>query len=92
MAKYRKKPVVVNAEQFRDDKPCHGVYGGFVHARRCIACLPEKSYEVVGPAVITIHGKVTPIVDGDWIIDEGDGLHFYPCKPHIFEATYEVAE
>lgn len=92
MAKYRKKPVVVEAEQFFDGKPCQGVYGGFPHQRRCIACLPEKNYEVFGPAVVTIHGQVTPIVEGDWIIDEGDGLHFYPCKPDIFEATYEPCE
>jgi hypothetical protein len=26
---------------------------------------------------------------GDWIIPEPDGIHFYPCKPDIFEATYE---
>lgn len=89
MPKYRKKPVVVIAEQFTDNKPCQGVYGGYIHQRRCIACLPEKNYEIYGPSVITIHGQVTKVADGDWIIDEGDGLHFYPCKPHIFEATYE---
>ena len=28
---------------------------------------------------------------GDWII-RGVAGEFYPCKPHIFEATYERAE
>lgn len=28
---------------------------------------------------------------GDWII-KGIKGEFYPCKPDIFEATYEVAE
>lgn len=92
MAKYRKKPVVVNASQFFDGTPTPGVYGGFPYQRHCIACLPEKNYKVTGPAVVTIHGQVTPVADGDWIIDEGDGLHFYPCKPDIFEATYEPAD
>ena len=30
---------------------------------------------------------------GDWIITEMiDGSGFYPCKPDIFEATYEPVE
>ena len=28
---------------------------------------------------------------GDWII-KGVGGEFYPCKPDIFDATYEAAE
>lgn len=90
MAKFRKKPVVVDAEQFHDGEPCKGVHGGFPGERRVIACYPEHSYELTGPAVVTIHGQVTPVADGDWIIAEPDGLHFYPCKPDIFEATYEA--
>jgi hypothetical protein len=26
---------------------------------------------------------------GDYIIPEPDGEHYYPCKPDIFEKTYE---
>lgn len=29
--------------------------------------------------------------DGDWIIPESDGEHFYPCKPDVFAVTYEPA-
>ncbi len=43
-------------------------------------------------AVITIHGQETIVIDGDWIIEEPDGIHYYPCKPDIFEATYEKVE
>jgi hypothetical protein len=88
MAKYRKKPVEVEATQWhgpRADGPTptpRGVYhdpnvpGGF--------------------HVITIHGQVTPIVPGDWIIVELQQpvrgfWHAYPCKPDIFAATYEPA-
>lgn len=39
--------------------------------------------------VVTIHGQETKIVDGDWILPEPDGKHFYPCKPDIFEQNYE---
>ena len=42
--------------------------------------------------VVTIHGQETRIVDGDWIIPEPDGEHFYPCKPEVFETTYEAVE
>lgn len=42
--------------------------------------------------VTTIHGQKTVVVDGDWIITESDGIHFYPCKPDVFEATYERVE
>ena len=40
--------------------------------------------------VHTIHdNQRCDIVFGDWIIPEPDGIHFYPCKPDIFQATYE---
>ncbi len=41
--------------------------------------------------VITIHGQETDVVDGDWIIQEPDGVHYYPCKPDIFKLTYKKA-
>lgn len=84
MAKYRKKPIVVEAEQFFPDKTPwpKGVRLGGGHA--------------LDFYVITIHGQFTPIVAGDWIIPEppGDyvGDRAYPCKPDIFEATYEKVE
>lgn len=42
------------------------------------------------PIVKTLEGNmyVTP---GDWIITGVKGEH-YPCKPDIFEATYEPVE
>lgn len=80
--KFRKKPVVIEAEQYRpvdfDGKPnCpKGV---------CI-CTPGG----VVPHVHTIHnGQAVKIESRDWIIPEPDGKHFYPVKPDIFEATYE---
>jgi hypothetical protein len=77
MARYRKKPVVVEAEQFwpdrlpfRDEGAC--CYDGFWY-------------------VITSHGQKTCIAPGDWFIREPDDRGFYPCKPDIFDATYEPA-
>ena len=42
------------------------------------------------PYIATLEGDhlVTP---GDWIITGVKGEH-YPCKPDIFEATYEKVE
>ena len=75
MAKYRKKPIVVDAEQFLHPATSpRGVYVG----------------ENGDAWVVTIHGVKTPVVPGDWIIMEPDGKHFYPCRPQIFAGTYEL--
>lgn len=74
--KYRKKPVVaeVEAEQFFQNQ----------------APWPKGVFLAgFSHFVITIHGQETKVVDGDWIIEEPDRIHYYPCKPDIFEATYE---
>jgi hypothetical protein len=50
-------------------------------------------------AVFNDHGKlIIPTLEGDMTADEGDWVirgiagEFYPCKPDIFEATYEAVE
>ena len=42
------------------------------------------------PGIRTLEG-VMEISDNDYIIKGIDG-EFYPCKPEIFEKTYEVIE
>ena len=77
--KFRKKPVVVEATQWfkAGDHP---------------AVRPSRFTQVTKRlgVVDTLEGEqvVTP---GDWIITGIKGEH-YPCKPDIFEATYEAAE
>ncbi len=80
--KFRKKPVVIEAEQWFPGKQIDGV-------------IEENNmtpYGKVGPAawIKTLEGRheVTP---GDWIITGIKGEK-YPCKPDIFEATYERVE
>lgn len=74
--KFRKKPVVIEAEQFTEGKQaslamwCHGI--------------PTPDGAIT---IATLEGPITARV-GDWIIQGGKG-EFYPCKPDIFEATYE---
>lgn len=78
MPRYRKKPVVIDAEQF-----VNGVSDPVGVFRR---------EEDASPYVVTIHGQRCYIEPGDWIIPEPDGVHFYPVKPDIFAATYEPVE
>lgn len=91
---FRKKPVVVEAYQITrqlleevlfEDKPYpNGLRLGYAstHPGR------REINSWVG-YITTIHGQETRVIENDWIISEPDGEHFYPCKPDIFEATYE---
>jgi len=79
MAKYRKKPVVIEAEQFfPNEKPWPvgviDVKNEVVESGWMIETL--EGYHVVSP--------------GDWIITGVKGER-YPCKPDIFNETYEPA-
>jgi len=42
------------------------------------------------PVIETLEGKMTAS-PGDWVIRGVKG-EYYPCKPDIFEKTYELAE
>lgn len=85
MAKFRKRPVVVEAEQFFYDGP--KIPGVFYPA------VSEDGRTYIGDAfVLTIHEQRAYLENGDWVITEPDGEHHYPCKPAIFEATYEPVE
>jgi hypothetical protein len=77
MPKFRKRPVVIEAEQFFIQKPLpFQVPYGVCHLS------DEEGWHVHTPEGI-LH-----ISEGDWIIRGVKG-EFYPCKPDIFEATYE---
>jgi hypothetical protein len=79
--KFRKKPVVIEAEQFfPETQPLPFADKG--------AC----SLDGLEWYVMTAHGQKTYIKPGDWIIPEPDGRGFYPVKPDIFAATYEPVD
>lgn len=81
--KYRKKPIVIEAVQYRDQMRVNDKLPAGV------TICPWDGHGDQ-PTVHTIHqGQSVMIVDGDWIIPEPDGVHYYPVKPDIFEATYE---
>jgi len=81
MARYRKKPVVVDAIQWRGDN--------LDEVREFLGFNP-----ITGPTgalmLYTLEGVITASPN-DWII-KGVQDEFYPCKPDIFEQTYEAVE
>lgn len=87
---FRKKPVNIAAIQWtgvnteevkaflgKDAKKCYGI---------CLKDAPEK----VNLVIETPEGMHTAL-PGDFIIHGVKG-EYYPCKPDIFEQTYEVIE
>lgn len=78
MAKYRKKPVVIEAVEFTRD---------MASGRAPLPAGVEK----VGSAhfIKTLEGWLSVQV-GCWVITGVNGEH-YPCAPDIFAATYEPA-
>lgn len=80
--KYRKKPVVIEAIRYRTIRHELDSFCPFV------AWSVEDGWEI--PYIITLEGRMRVDKD-DWVIKGVKG-EFYPCKPDIFELTYEPAE
>jgi hypothetical protein len=83
MAQYRKKPVVIEAVQLRDLE-----IPNLMEIQQFVG-LGEDIFKVVSDGLIikTLEGDMKASI-GDWIIKGVNG-EFYPCKPDIFEKTYE---
>lgn len=86
--KYRKKPVVVEAMQFTRNTWYALI--DFTHDRVCCFTKRSLNEDVYTCIVNTLEGPVTA-TEGDYIIKGVQG-EFYPCKPDIFEKTYEPVE
>ena len=84
--KYRKKPVVIDAWQFTKKNYKIGVPPLF--RDQSIQFWPVGDGEVIGE-IYTLEG-VMDFRENDWIIRGVNG-EYYPCKPDIFEKTYEKA-
>lgn len=84
--RFRKKPVVVEAIQWTDHSVTDDVRA-FVGSDLIEggALTPEGAWL----AIPTLEGDLDARL-GDWIIRGVQG-EFYPCKPDIFEQTYEAA-
>ena len=77
-AQFRKRPVVIEAIQLTQSSlsAVEKFVGGDLEIRAS------------GVVIATLEGAMHASV-GDWIIRGVKG-EFYPCKPDIFEATYEA--
>ena len=88
MPKYRKKPVVVEAVKYA--KPYKKVRDWFdSHGFGLYRTLYDGQQEG-GVIIQTLEGEMRADI-GDYIIRGVQG-EFYPCKPDIFEATYELVQ
>jgi len=87
--KFRKKPVVIEAWQWnettalREELQRLGMRAGYSGHR-------DRPDECTGLSIGTLEGTMRVSL-GDWIIRGVNG-EFYPCKPNIFDATYEKVE
>jgi hypothetical protein len=82
--KYRKKPVVIEAQR----------YQGNANVVELAVWMREHDV-LVGWGndwlrIPTLEGDMVA-TPGDWIIRGVQG-EFYPCKPDVFEQTYEAVE
>jgi hypothetical protein len=83
MALYRKKPVVIEAWQW-DGKSYLPDRPDWLNRGHIAVSHSEQTI-----TIYTLEGTMTA-EKGDWIIRGVKG-EIYPCKPDIFEATYEPA-
>ena len=74
MAKYRKKPVVIEAVQYNGDNLDDIIiWSSYAVTQEC--------------KIVTLEGMLNISV-GDYIIKGVKG-EYYPCKPAVFQETYE---
>jgi len=89
MPMYRKKPVVIEARKATGTPESNREIIDWTRGSATPASMDDHPERGNMLSITTLEGAhwVTP---GDYVIK---GVHgeFYPCKPDIFEATYEVA-
>ena len=92
--KFRKKPVEIHAVQWTGDnlEEVIGFTGKHPKWYQWFSSMEDYANHVKADGntfkILTLEGTMTANV-GDWIIRGVNGEH-YPCKPDIFEKTYEI--
>jgi hypothetical protein len=82
--KFRKKPVVIEARQLTTESILDVAY--WCSAKIGNRAMAKRHWYLT---INTLEGDHTANID-DWIIQGVKG-EFYPCKPDIFQMTYEAA-
>lgn len=91
MPKFRKKPVVINAFQWTGKN--YDALLDFLASAKTSSDTKIKFDLTQAPPILQVHtleSTSDPLTasEGDWVIVGVKG-EVYPCKPDIFEATYE---
>lgn len=86
MKSYRKKPVVIQAMQWQGEQSFDELYT-FADADNNLGVVGMKDGRSDVAEIRTLEGVMEASV-GDYIIKGVKG-EFYPCKPEIFDMTYE---
>jgi hypothetical protein len=87
--RFRKRPVEIEAVQFTRDNGT--IVAKWCGGRWTYEAKPSDPSDVAEWVLIpTLEGQMQASL-GDWIIRGVQG-EFYPCKPDIFAATYEVVD
>jgi hypothetical protein len=102
MTQYRKKPIIIEAIQLKDNQKSIYEVTTFINGAKpdTSSCMMASDYwdsyldlckKSGGIRLKTLESdNETQIASfGDWIIKGVNG-EFYPCKPDIFEKTYEI--
>lgn len=84
MGLYRKKPVVIEAVQYDGNFRCLDIFS-INEVSHFVVSKDENGKQCI--KIPTLEGEMTATI-GDYIIKGVNG-EFYPCKPDIFEKTYE---
>ena len=100
--RYRKKPIVIEAMQLKWgtwSEMCDFVGVGKLEDGKSEGCYvdaegralrSDQASDRMGLLIPTLEGLMVAS-ENDWIIKGVKG-EFYPCKPDIFEQTYELVE
>lgn len=92
-AKFRKKPVVIEAIQYTGDNASE-VTGFVNHAAGFLEVEPEDrgdDFDIAAEVWDKLHSTWVGVKVGQWIIKGIQG-EFYPCDADVFESTYEEVD
>ncbi len=96
MPRYRKKPVIIEAFQWTEDSRRPGSADGWPEWLYLAWLLPPSKVGSVSPSHASRNNAVINTLEGQMLVTPGNFIiqgvqgELYPCKPDIFEATYDL--
>lgn len=89
MPRFQSKPRMITAEQYRH--PSMQPQGVCFCADGCPVASEDPSESQAH--VHTMHGdQAVMLEEGDWIVPEPDGIHYYPIKDEVMKANWELVK